>query len=368
MSLENLRQRLNELDRQIVELIAERQSVVDEVGRHKVAAGTATRDFTREKEVLDAARLRAEKLGVDPDVAELVMQQLIETSLTKQERARVRAEGQGAGRKALVIGGGGKMGRWFVDFLDSQGYAVTIADPGSDAVSDDAREGVQRVTDWREAGDDYAVTVVAAPLQPSAKILEEMAERGHSGLIFDIGSLKTPLIPALRSLAASGAQVTSVHPMFGPDAELLSGRHVLFMEVGCPEATAEARALFTATMAQQSEMELEDHDRLIAYILGLSHALNIAFFGVLARSGESVPSLADMSSTTFDSQLAVASRVAQENPQLYFEIQSLNKHGLEPLEGLQEVLQSMTDMIREGREQDFVRLMEQGREYLENRG
>ena len=39
-------------------------------------------------------------------------------------------------------------------------------------------------------------------------------------------------------------------------------------------------------------MSLDDHDRLIAYVLGLSHALNIAFFTALAESGEAAPKLA----------------------------------------------------------------------------
>jgi chorismate mutase/prephenate dehydrogenase len=294
-------------------------------------------------------------------VAEEVMRLLIETSLTRQERARVQAEGQGNGRKALVIGGAGKMGRWFADFLNSQGYAITIADPGGDV------EGFENVPDWRTAGNEFAITVVAAPLKTTAQILDEMSELGHAGLIFDIGSLKTPLIPALQKLAASGARVTSLHPMFGPDVELLSGRHVLFLDSGCPAATQEARELFGSTMAQQTEMSLEDHDRLIAYVLGLSHAMNIAFFGVLAASGESVPRLADLSSTTFDSQLAVATKVAQENPQLYFEIQSLNKHGLEPLEALAQVLQEITTSIRDGDESSFIQLMERGRKYLADR-
>ena len=34
-----------------------------------------------------------------------------------------------------------------------------------------------------------------------------------------------------------------------------------------------------------------------------------------------------MSSTTFDAQLEVASRVAEDSPALYFEIQTLNEHG-----------------------------------------
>lgn len=357
MDLEQLRQRLSQLDRQLIELIAERQAVVQQVGEHKRSEGHATRDYAREKQVLDGARAQAKELGIAPDVAENVMRLLIQTSLTRQERDRVRAEGRGGGRKALVIGGSGKMGRWFADFLDSQGYAVTVADPVK-------VEGWSWVADWRTAGNDFAITVVAAPLKVSAEIIEAMAERQNAGLIFDIGSLKTPLIPALRKLAATGALVTSVHPMFGPDAALLSGRHVLFLDAGCPAATRQARTLFDSTMAQQTEMSIEDHDRLIAYVLGLSHALNIAFFGVLARSGESVPRLADLSSTTFDAQLAVASRVARENPQLYFEIQSLNKHGLEPLEALQKVLADITNSVRDGDEAAFVQLMERGRQYL----
>jgi chorismate mutase/prephenate dehydrogenase len=362
MDLDELRQRLNELDRQLIELMAERQSVVEKVGEHKVSSGRATRDYAREKRVLDGARNNARELGIQPDVAEEVMRLLIQTSLTKQERARVQAEGQGRGRKALVIGGGGKMGRWFADFLDSQGFDIMIADPANKVA------GFDWVANWQDAGNDFAITVVAAPLKVTAIILAEMAGCGHAGLIFDIGSLKTPLMPALAALAASGAKVTSLHPMFGPDVELLSGRHVLFLDAGSAEATAEARELFAATMVQQTEMSLEEHDRLIAYVLGLSHALNIAFFGVLASSGESVPRLADLSSSTFDAQLAVASRVAEENPQLYFEIQSLNKHGLEPLEALTRMLQEITKSVREGDERSFVQLMKRGRDYLAARG
>ena len=82
-------------------------------------------------------------------------------------------------------------------------------------------------------------------------------------------------------------------------------------------------------------MSLDDHDRLIAYVLGLSHALNIAFFTALAESGKAAPQLARLSSTTFDAQLEVASRVAAESPSLYFEIQSLNQYGGESLAALQ---------------------------------
>jgi hypothetical protein len=60
----------------------------------------------------------------------------------------------------------------------------------------------------------------------------------------------------------------------------------------------------------------------------------IAFFTALAESGEAAPKLATLSSTTFDAQLAVESKVAHDNPDLYFEIQTLNDYGTESLAAL----------------------------------
>jgi chorismate mutase/prephenate dehydrogenase len=155
--------------------------------------------------------------------------------------------------------------------------------------------------------------------------------------------------------------------MFGPDTELLSGRHVVFVDLGHAEALASARELFAPTMAEQVVMSLDDHDRLIAYVLGLSHALNIAFFTALAESGEAAPKLARMSSTTFDSQLDVATRVSQESPDLYYEIQSLNDYGAESLEALSQAVERIRTAVLSQDHEAFTALMRRGRDYLEDR-
>jgi chorismate mutase/prephenate dehydrogenase len=120
-------------------------------------------------------------------------------------------------------------------------------------------------------------------------------------------------------------------------------------------------------MAVTAELDLESHDRFIAYVLGLSHALNIAFFTALAESGEAAPHLARLSSTTFDAQLAVASSVAAENPALYFEIQSLNDYGSESLAALLYAVERLRSVVRAGDQAGFVALMERGRAYLAER-
>jgi chorismate mutase/prephenate dehydrogenase len=360
MSLEKLRGDLTALDRQLVELVAERQRVVSRIGHDKRSTGRATRDYEREKEVLELARTHAASLDVDPDLVGQIMHALIQSSLASQERDRVVAEGRGDGRRVLVIGGGGKMGGWFVDFFESQGFTTCIADTRLEP-------GERLFADWTQAGVDYDVIVVATPLAVSGQILSQLAAKNPQGLVFDIGSLKTPVRRGLADLAAAGCRVTSIHPMFGPDTKLLSGRHLIVVDVGCAEATAAARDLFAATMVEQLDMSLDDHDRLIAYVLGLSHALNIAFFTALAESGEAAPKLAKLSSTTFDAQLLVAAAVAQDNPHLYFEIQSLNEYGLGPLDALCEAAGRIRAVVAGGDEDDFVALMRKGREYLATR-
>ncbi|MEJ2296953.1 MAG: prephenate dehydrogenase/arogenate dehydrogenase family protein [Woeseiaceae bacterium] len=361
MNLEDLRKRLSAVDRELVELIAERQRIVGDIGRTKRDSGTGTRDYQREKDVLDMGRAQAEEQGVDPDLVENVLQLLIRTSLESQERDRVAAEGKGGGRTALVIGGAGKMGRWFAEFFTSQGFTTTIADTG-------VEDGPNRFHSWTDAGVDYDVIVVAAPLAVSGRILAQLAVLKPRGLVFDIGSLKTPLLDGLQELQNAGCRVTSLHPMFGPDTRLLSGRHLIFCDAGNPEATADARDLFASTMVEQLDMSLDDHDRLIAYVLGLSHALNIAFFTALAESGEAAPKLAKMSSTTFDSQLLVSGAVAQDNPHLYFEIQNLNRFGLGPLDALCDAARRIRETVANGDEDAFVDLMTKGRDYLATRG
>ncbi len=275
MDLNKLRKQLNSLDKRLIEIIGERQRIVQEIGKYKQQAGRATRDYERESAVLTMAKEHAHEVGIEPSLAEEILSALIRSSLTNQERDRVVAEGKGNGRKVLVIGGAGRMGRWFVDFFNSQGFITYIAD-------NSVEESELSFSDWRIAGTDFDVIIIATPIEVSANILLDLAKKKPQGLIFDIGSLKTPLRNSLQALTNAGCMVTSLHPMFGPETELLSGRHLIFVDVGNQEATNKAKELFDSTMVKSLDMNIDNHDRLIAYVLGLSHALNIVFFTALS--------------------------------------------------------------------------------------
>ncbi len=360
--LDTHRTELGQIDREILALVSRRQALAQKIGQIKRDAGIPTRDYRQERDVVERARASAVEHGLTAQLGEELILALIRGSLTIQEKDTVAAAGEGSGRRVLVIGGCGHMGRWFVRYLGAQGFTVEIADPhGTGPV------GIAHHADWRTVTLDHEMIVIAAPMPATAEILETMAKAPPKGVVFDVGSLKSPLRKGLQALRAAGGQVTSVHPMFGPDTELLSGRHVIFVDLGAPAATAAARALFEPTMATLVEMDLESHDRLIAYVLGLSHALNIAFFTALAESGEASRKLATLSSTTFDAQLGVAAKVAAENPDLYFEIQTLNDYGTESLAALLYAVERLRSVIRAGDLDAFRALMTRGKDYLATR-
>ncbi len=360
-NLEDLRKQLGAIDREIIGLLALRQELSAQVGRYKHDAGVPTRDFAQEVRVIGRAREQAETAGLPGQLAEDIVRLLINASLSQQERVRLQARGQGQGHKALVVGGGGRMGRWFCEFLSSQGYAVTVADPAK------TPRKLPCVNRWQEAPGEFELTIVAAPVTVSAGILAEMEQARHPGLIFDIASIKNPVKDALRSMASAGMKVASIHPMFGPDTDLLSGCHILLMDVGAPDAAAAAAEVFAGTMVEILRVPVDEHDELIAWVLGVSHAINLAFINALEESGQQAPTLARLSSTTFDAQLAVARAVAGDNPRLYFEIQRLNPHGAEVLGELVDTVEKLSRVVRDGDEAEFVRMMESGRRYLANR-
>ena len=68
-----------------------------------------------------------------------------------------------------------------------------------------------------------------------------------------------------------------------------------------------------------------------------------------------------------DAQLDVAAKVAQESPDLYFEIQSLNDYGAEALEALTQAVERIRSTVLSRDHAGFVALMSRGRDYLEDR-
>jgi len=358
--IDELRNTIARLDGEILELIARRLEAARQVGEIKSAMRIPIRDFPVEARVKDRFVNTCQSLGVDSELGRELAVMLIEHAVRLQTGLRDLSTKRGSGR-AVVVGGLGKMGRWLSNYLHATGHHVKIVDTAEDA------------SDFEIVGSLSAAVVgadiiaLALPIPAIAPVLDGLDPGRATGLIFDIASLKTPIIPALRGAAARGLRVASLHPMFGPDAEHLIGRNLIFCDCGAAGAVAEARTLFEGVGANLVELPLDEHDRRMGYVLGLAHLVSILYGRVLAGSGLDFAELGRVASTTFGKQNATALDVMRESPDLYFDIQHLNASGPELAARLREGLDEILGAVEAGDRARFRAIMDAGRAYFLDR-
>jgi chorismate mutase/prephenate dehydrogenase len=353
-----LRQDIIRIDQQILTLVSWRMKVAEEIGEAKREAGLPVRDFRREVEVFERTRTACEDLGLDPELGVALLQTLIEGAVRTQHGLSERAY-TGTQKSVLVVGGAGRMGSWLCDFFASQGHRVSVYDPGG------RRAGFKQARSLRGAVADADVIALATPMERTARLLDQILSLGARGLVFDICSLKSPVVAAIERAVADGLRVASVHPMFAPGPVLLSGRILVVCDCGNAAATAEARALFEDTALRLVDVPLLQHDRLMSYVLGLSHAVNIAFACALSRSGLTPHDLDHVASTTFSKQMRTTREVALENPLLYYEIQHANRHTPEVLSALRDAVDVISGAAAAETGDGFAELMAANRAWLE---
>lgn len=311
-----------------------------DIGERKRAAGVPIRNYEIEAEVIRAAEEQCRALGLDPSLGRELSALLIGESIRVQERDRTTtARRNDRAERALVLGGRGNMGRWFAQFLESRGYAVSVADIAG------GLEGYTLEHEPYAHLTSYSLVLVATPPSTVGDVLDRLA--GATGLVVEISSLKSPVLPALRKLVASGTRVASIHPMWGPKTDLLGGRNLVVCSLGRADVDEEARALFKDTAARIVTIPVEEHDPIMAFTLGLPHALNLAFTRALADSPYAHADLEHLGGPTFQKQVAVADEVAGENRDLYHQIQLLNDHTPAMYRTLHAALASLEAAIRD---------------------
>jgi chorismate mutase/prephenate dehydrogenase len=344
--LAELRDEIGRLDRELVDLAARRVALAREAGDLKRQMRLSIVDYAQERVVLDRAREAASRSGLDPAVAEALLATLIRTSVSAQDRDSVKRASVGAGKRAIVVGGEGRMGRWFVRFLTDQGYTVGSLDPlASEEEQAWAREGL--------AGADLVVS--AAPPVATASVYDSWVSSPPSGVIVDIASIKTPLMDSIGRLQKAGARVASIHPMFGPSVVLLRECDVVICDTGDAAAEAEVARLFEPTTARVLRMPLAEHDRLMADVLTLAHATAIAF--ALALPAESSP----VRSTTLGALERLSANVVRESPDVYFEIQARNPHSGRAIARLADAIARVGEVVAAADADRFRSLMEEGK-------
>ncbi len=333
LDLDALRRRIRNLDALIQDLVGERLEIARRAGLAKRERGLPVRDLAVERQVVARYREAFEEDGL-PELGELLAALVIRHSVMVQEDLPAPTGGDAG--TVLLVGGAGRMGRWFARFFTDLGWRVLVHDVAP------TEDGLTSVDDPVAAAADVDLVLLTVPPAATGDWLERL--RGVAPVVADIGSIKAPFRDRLRELAAT-QPVGSIHPMWGPDTRLLSGKNLLVVDCGHAAATAYLKKVFEPTAARLHEVGLDDHDRLMAAALNLPHLLSLAFGRALANRGVPSELLVHLGGPTFTKQARVAAEVANENAELYRQIQGLNPHGEEVATALTEAIAAVRTAV-----------------------
>jgi len=88
MNLDELRTEIQTIDRELVELIAQRTYVADTIAQVKDEKGLPTTDEEQEQAVMDRAGENAQRFDVDANLVKAIFRLLIELNKVEQRESR----------------------------------------------------------------------------------------------------------------------------------------------------------------------------------------------------------------------------------------------------------------------------------------
>lgn len=176
-----------------------------------------------------------------------------------------------------------------------------------------------------------------------------VALAGHPAPMFDVGSVKAPIVDAIAAMQAVPAQFLPCHPISGSeksgpqaaDASLFDGCTVVItpLQQTATESQQTCTEFWQALGASVVCMSSQEHDAALAATSHLPHLLAFAFMGQV--TDEHLP-LTGGGFRDF-------TRIAAADPELWWRIMQLNRGALsEALDDYRQNLEALASAIQQG--------------------
>lgn len=348
--IEVLRGTIDSIDREILQLLARRMSVVTEVASYKRENVKRIRDLSREREILDDRRRRAERVGLSADVVESIFRLVMWASRDYQASLRAEVPLDMEPKTVCVIGGQGGMGTRMARLFEDLGHTVLISD----------RDTALRPEDAAAHSD---VTVVSVPIEITEEVIRQVGPHVPAhGLLMDVTSIKQAPLKAM--LDACSASVLGTHPMFGPGVHSLQGQRVVLCAGRGDEWADWARKLFGARGLVITEATAQEHDRAMAIVQVLVHFQKQVLGLTLKGMGTPLSESLRFTSPAYLMELYIAARHFGQDPELYGPIEMLNPELNQVTGAFADAAKRMTEILHQGDQQAFDEVFAEVRDFF----
>ncbi len=338
-ALVQLRVQIDSIDRRLVELLAQRLQVVQQVTKVKQQQDLPTFHPAREENLISARRAQAADAGLDPDYVEDLFRTVLRHSRVGQLDTLGR-RGVRPGAKVLIIGGRGQMGRFFADWLRRSDYEVRILD----------RE------DWphvRSLAKGIDLCLLAVPIDFTPEVAAQAGPHLPPACVLaDITSLKRkPLEAMLRS---HRGPVVGLHPLFGPATTTMDKQIVVVAPGRQMDQCQWVLDQLTVWGNVLVETPAAEHDEIMSVVQALRHFATFAFGQFLHSRRVPISRTLDLSSPIYRLELAMVGRLFAQDPELYAEIVFATPERLALLKDYIQSMQQNLGLVERGDKAEFV--------------
>ena len=268
--------------------------------------------------------------------------------------------------KTAIIGGSGKMGRWFASFLSAEGKEVIIIGREQQKLEKTAAElGISFSTDIKDAGQADAV-IVSVPVDCFEDVIRQLSPYTHpQQVVLDVTSVKTLPVEAMQQHISKG-KVLGTHPVFGPGARSLANQNFVLTPTNEQEKelALKVEAYLKERGASVRLMTPQQHDDMMAVILGLAHYIAIVSADTISDF-ERLKDMEAVGGITYKVLLTLVESVISEDPSLYASLQ-MNLPRLPHYQQLfQQKGEEWAELVRQQDKQQFIQRMKEIRKKLE---
>lgn len=345
-----LRAMIDALDRDMLQLMARRMSLVSEVAATKRSQGLKVRDASREQEVIRDRVAHARALGLPIEEVESVFRVLLRASREHQAALRTEVAPDFAPRTVAVIGAHGEIGGLLMRLFGELGHQVIGVD-------------VNTAVRGAEAAAVADVTIISVPIHLTEQVIAEIGPHVRDdALLMDVTSVKAAPVAAM--LAATRGSVVGTHPMFGPSVHTLQGQRVVLCR-GRGDAWADWVAdTFRARGLVITEATPEAHDRAMSVVQVLTHFQTQVLGLTLARLGLPLEETLRYTSPAYLLELYVAARHFAQAAELYGPIEMRNPGTAAVTAAFTAATQELADILTNGDQVRFAATFDEVRGFF----
>ncbi|MCC2615195.1 bifunctional chorismate mutase/prephenate dehydrogenase [Aestuariibacter halophilus] len=336
--LDDLRDQIDELDSALVKLLAQRAAVTRQVGEYKASKGMPIYVPSREAALIKARRQQAQSLGVPPALVEDLLRRIMRESYqTQHQQYHCLAPDVGT---VVVIGGGGALGRIFVDMFERSGYQVSILEQDDWPLADQI---------FKDAG----LVIVAVPIKVTEAVIAKLNQLPADCVLADITSTKARPLQAM--LDAHKGPVVGLHPMFGPDVQSLIKQVVVVCHGRQQDSYQWLIEQLRSWGAVLHASTAEQHDDAMAFIQVMRHFSSFVYGAHLAGENPDLQQLVAFSSPIYRLELAMVGRLFAQDPELYADIIFNNVESIALLKRFRDRFDQALELLEAGDKGTFVK-------------